>query len=169
MPSRTVAPPPTDRSMWRRLLARTHPDAGGDGDLFVWTRELQEKVCGRQEEEEPGSRRRDPPPPAEPTRVPFDEAPGFEALTEKAVEMADEVEPVYARLLRLLGSCEEVEEGYLLDQQHQGATYRTLAAIGHAAGMSGAERADWYRIAESIPLSQRHAGHILGKLKEKTP
>jgi hypothetical protein len=67
--------------------------------------------------------------------------------------MADEVEPVYVRLLRLLGSCEEVEEGYLLDKQYQGATYKTLAAIGHTVGMSGAERADWYKVAESIPLS----------------
>jgi hypothetical protein len=23
----------------------------------------------------------------------------------------------------------------------------------------------WYRIAETIPLSQRHAGHILSRLK----
>ncbi len=56
--------------MWRRLLARTHPDAGGDSDLFLWTRELQEKVCGRQEE--PNPRRK--PPRQEPPRVPFDEA-----------------------------------------------------------------------------------------------
>ena len=30
----------------------------------------------------------------------------------------------------------------------------------------GAERVQWYSIAEAAPLSQRHAGHILGKLQK---
>jgi hypothetical protein len=34
-------------------------------------------------------------------------------------------------------------------------------------GMSVTERSGWYRIAESIPLSDRHAGHILKRLKER--
>jgi hypothetical protein len=33
-------------------------------------------------------------------------------------------------------------------------------------GMSKPERVQWYRIAEDIPLSQRHAGHILSKLQK---
>jgi len=28
--------------MWRRLMRRCHPDAGGDEDLFVWVRELEQ-------------------------------------------------------------------------------------------------------------------------------
>src|SRR5215207_5778641 len=35
---------PTDRAMWRRLLARAHPDAGGDDELFVWAKSLEELV-----------------------------------------------------------------------------------------------------------------------------
>jgi hypothetical protein len=35
---------PTDRAMWRRLLARVHPDAGGDDELFVWAKSLEELV-----------------------------------------------------------------------------------------------------------------------------
>ena len=31
---KTVAPPPTDKSMWRRLLMKVHPDQGGDDALF---------------------------------------------------------------------------------------------------------------------------------------
>src|SRR5829696_2161929 len=38
------ARPPTDRAMWRRLLARVHPDAGGDDELFVWAKSLEELV-----------------------------------------------------------------------------------------------------------------------------
>jgi hypothetical protein len=34
--------------------------------------------------------------------------------------------------------------------------------------MSKPERARWYRVAEYLPLSQRHAGWILEQLK-KTP
>jgi hypothetical protein len=33
-------------------------------------------------------------------------------------------------------------------------------------GMDTAARSRWYRIAESIPLSDRHAGHIIKRLKE---
>ena len=46
MSPRTVTAPPTDRAMWRRLLRVGHPDVGGDGDLFVWCRNLQEYVAG---------------------------------------------------------------------------------------------------------------------------
>src|SRR5215218_7876446 len=42
--ARTPTRPPTDRGMWRRLLARVHPDAGGDDELFVWAKSLEELV-----------------------------------------------------------------------------------------------------------------------------
>jgi hypothetical protein len=32
-------------------------------------------------------------------------------------------------------------------------------------GMTKAERIGWYRVAESAPLCDRHAGHILSRLK----
>lgn len=34
--SRTPTLPPTEPAMWRKLLARAHPDAGGDHELFIW-------------------------------------------------------------------------------------------------------------------------------------
>jgi hypothetical protein len=52
-------------------------------------------------------------------------------------------------------------------QQFQGATYKSLAAIAYRAGMSARERSGWYRVAEAIPLAQRHAGHILAKLQSR--
>jgi hypothetical protein len=33
--------------------------------------------------------------------------------------------------------------------------------------MSKEERVGWYRVAEGIPLSDRHAGHLLSKLKRR--
>jgi hypothetical protein len=50
-------------------------------------------------------------------------------------------------------------------QRRRGASYKQLAAIGHAVEMTKRERVGWYRVCESIPLSDRHAGHILSKLK----
>jgi hypothetical protein len=50
MVPRTPTAPPTDRSMWRRLLARAHPDRGGDHDLFIWTDALREYVVGSHSE-----------------------------------------------------------------------------------------------------------------------
>ena len=35
-----------DRRMWRLLLARLHPDAGGDHDLFLLACDAMEELCG---------------------------------------------------------------------------------------------------------------------------
>ncbi len=164
--ARTPTLPPTEPAMWKKLLAKVHPDAGGDHELFVWTKHLQEKVCGRP----PATSPRPSTPREEPPRVPFEEAfekaQSFEDLTNQAVKRAESVEAPYDRLLRLLKDCDEVADGSQYTMQHQGSTYRTLAAIGHLAKMDAAQRSRWYKVAESVPLSQRHAGHILSKLKE---
>jgi hypothetical protein len=36
-----------DRRAWRLLLARLHPDAGGDHELFLFACALMESVCGK--------------------------------------------------------------------------------------------------------------------------
>ena len=46
-----------------------------------------------------------------------------------------------------------------------GASYKRLTAIGHLAGFDKTAQVRWYRIAEEIPLSDRHAAHILSRLK----
>jgi len=101
--------------------------------------------------------------------VPFDYYSDFEVLTDRAVTMASAVAEPYGYLLRHLADCYPAssEAGTLYDQQRRGASYKQLAAIGHAVGMNKAERIQWYWIAESIPLSQRHAGHILSNLKRR--
>ncbi len=35
-----------DRRMWRQLLARLHPDAGGDHELFLFASAVKEKIHG---------------------------------------------------------------------------------------------------------------------------
>lgn len=81
--------------------------------------------------------------------------------------MAAAVAEPYGYLLRQVVDCYPVSEGALYDQQRRGASYRALAAIGHMVGMTKSERIQWYRIAETVPLSQRHAGHILSQLKRR--
>jgi hypothetical protein len=152
--------------MWRKLLRLTHPDAGGDHDLFVWARELQERVRAGGELPPPRSRKatREKQPPA---RVPFEEAfykaESFTDLTAQAVALADKVDPLYGRLLRLLEDCEEAAEDY---QQNIGSTYKQLAYAAHLAGMDAPQRNGWYSVACSVPLASKHAGHLISKLKE---
>lgn len=167
--------------MWRRLVARAHPDAGGSHDLFIWTGALRELVCGgelgaeipRRPQSEPPPP--PPPPPAAPDRVDFspafDKAASFTALTRQAVDLANggELLRIHAGLLRILTDCHEApaSEPVLHRQQQQGATYKQLARIAHTASMSKPERVKWYRVCESIPLAQRHAGHILSRLQDR--
>ncbi len=169
--ARTTTRPPDDPKMWRRLLARAHPDTGGDGELFIWTGAVREVVCGGElgseiprrehQDRQPADERRDT------ERVPFDPFADFGFLTDRALSMVDAVAQPYAYLLRQVADCHPAHEGVLCDQQRRGASYKQLAAIGHQVGMNAAERAQWYDVCRSIPLSQRHAGHILGRIKSR--
>ena len=169
--ARTPTHPPTDRLMWPRLLARAHPDAGGTHELFIWTGAVRDVVCGLRlrgaaspEPDDHPSRRREASTSA--NRVPFDPFADLEVLTDRAVTMAAAVAEPYGYLLRQGADCYPVSDGPLRDQQRRGASYKSLAAIGHTVGMTKADRVQWYSKAEAVPLSQRHAGHILGKLQE---
>lgn len=175
--SRTPTLPPTDQKMWRKLIAAaSHPDRNGDHELCVWTQALRDHVLAGGET--PGARPEpDPPGPrreqnstadgASPDRVPFQRGANdlhFKALTRRASAMADEVDAPYARLLRMLTDCQPSPMHET--QERSGASYKRLAAIGHKCEMTKRERVGWYRVCESIPLSDRHAGHILSKLKQ---
>jgi hypothetical protein len=167
--------PPNDKGMWRRLVGRAHPDVGGDHDLFIWAVATRTHVCGgelgteipQREPREHPSRRREASSSGTGERVPFDEGVDFVAGKDRALDIAEEVEEPYKSLLYLLLDCTQagIGDDVLYRQQRQGATYKSLAAIGHKVAMTKPERVQWYRIAESVPLSQRHAGHILSKLQ----
>lgn len=164
--------------MWKRLVSRAHPDAGGDHELFIWATATREVVCGGELGSEIPRRSAAP----EPARAAddndrigfefaFQKAESFSDLTRQAIELANsgDLLKTYADTLRLLADCQEASraDAMLFRQQRQGATYKQLAAIAYSMGMTKAERVGWYRVAERVPLSVRHAGHILSRLKRR--
>src|SRR5215213_6680580 len=132
MSPRMLTSPPTDRRMWRRLLATVHPDRDGDHELFIWIQALQEYVAGDSVEDVSEAttyeRRQPPTHPKTAERVPYEDAFGragsFAELTRQALMFADEVGEPYASLLRLLADCYEATEADAVScrGQHQGAT-----------------------------------------------
>lgn len=167
---RTATAPPTDARLWRLLLVRVHPDTCGSGELFVWVQGLREVLadgpparresCGRCNPAQ-GS------PAEEPERIPFDADLDPIALSRRVLTLADELEHPYSAVLRLLSNCGPATHGRPQLQERRGATYRQLAAIAHTVGMSYPERLEWYKVAESVPISQRAAAHVLSRLKEQ--
>jgi hypothetical protein len=164
--TRTPTLPTHDKSMWRKVKARAHPDAGGDHELFVWLSSVEKLVCsdGGDAAQRPEPRPSYQPPSEEPARVPWEEDDDFEECTGIALKMGAVGDP-YGLVLSLLADCYPL--GHLAHEQERGATYKRLAAIAHLWGMTKPERIGWYRVAENIPLSDRHAGHILGRLKRR--
>lgn len=166
--ARTPTMPVTDGAMWRKLLARAHPDAGGCHELFIWVEALRERVVGEQQASSGGpaggNRRREEPGEQGQgqARVPFDPGADFDLLTRRALSLAVDVAEPFSGLLGLLDGVES--EGGA--QERVGVTYKTLALVAHRAGLDKKERATWYRIAERVPLSQRHAGAIIERLVE---
>jgi hypothetical protein len=163
--TRTPTLPPDDKKMWRKLVALTHPDRGGDHELCIWAQNVREHVCKNV------TTSRTPPPRPRPHtvhedgRVPFPTGSVFEELTAAALERAGAVDELYGQLLLLLEDCNPLN--HLAHEQQRGASYKRLAAIGHMIGMTKPQRISWYRVAESIPLADRHVGHILKRLKER--
>ena len=171
MSPRTVAPPLDDPRLWRRLVARTHPDAGGDHELFIWCGVVRNAVCGElrveskpQPSDNPSRRRENSTPADDKPRIPYPVGTDFEESTRAALLRAATGD-VYARVLSLLADCYPLP--HLAHDQERGASYKRLAAIAHTLDMTKAERIGWYRVAEDLPLSDRHAGHILSRLKRQ--
>ena len=122
MSSRTPTLPPNDRGMWRRLVARTHPDAGGTHELFIWTIATRDVVCGvslgelgteipRPAPREQPTRGREASASSAGERIPFEAKLGtrFMALKNCALNVAEEVEEPYKTLLHLLVDCADEE------------------------------------------------------------
>jgi len=171
-----------DASYWRRLKAAAHPDRnGGDGDLFLFLSALEEHVAqcprmscvgvGEGGYAGPGYGGGQGQSQEEKDRIPYESGLGwadtFVDLTLRALSIAEgEVEP-YRSVLLLLRDCPAHEHGREAMRQCRGASYPQLAKIGHMVGMSRAGRAGFYEVARSIPLSEAHAKHILGRLHER--
>ncbi len=98
-------------------------------------------------------------------RVPLGARADFGSLTEEALRAAEREPPYVGRLLRLLVDCRPLP--HLAHEQGRGASYESLDLIADLAQIHDDERLRWYRAAEEIPLTDRHAHHIIDKLKRR--
>ena len=94
-------------------------------------------------------------------RVPYAASLGeeFAALTARALSVGRHAEEPHRSVLALLVDC-PADHG-----RERGAAYEQLAAIAHDAGMSKAQRVRWYDLARCVPLSEKHALHLIGRLR----
>lgn len=189
--SRTSSPFPfDDPKMWRRLLARVHPDAGGSEELFVFAQALREEVSSKPrlisnplddlisrlwrehaDRPRPKARPKDrnAPEGRSNARVSFETTLSFEELTARAMGIAEGLGKPYDRIVSLLEGCalpDPEGDPKLLDEARFGAAYWRLADVGYALGLDGRGRAGLYRIARDTPLSGYHALRLLEKVQE---
>jgi hypothetical protein len=172
--TRTPTKPPTDRGMQRKLKALVHPDNRGDHELFIWTVNLIEAAClgsrnAPKEVEHPAAPSPHySSPEAVPARIPYDAALGFAdefvTLTLRAVSVGRHAEEPYRSVLALLIDCPADYHGRAAAKQGRGASYRQLGRIAHDAGMTPGQRRRWYDLARSIPLSEKHASHLIDRM-----
>ncbi len=153
--------PLDDRRMWRKAIAALHPDRGEDYEACIWIQAVRDTVCSGQTDR--AIPKHEPQTVYEEGRVPFPEIADFEALTRRALEVGEEMGGIFAVPLGQLYNCRPMP--HLVQEQERGVSYKRLAYLAHICGMSKAERIEWYRVAESIPLSDRHAGHIIAAAK----
>ncbi len=135
--------------------------------MFLFATALKEQVCGdgyrdedpipRQSREQSHGRREDGSP-----RVDYPDGADFSLSTARALNLAGEVGPPYARLLRLLSDCFPSEN----PAENVGASYKQLAYAAHLAGLSKPERTRFYEIARELPMSGAHVGHIIERLSK---
>jgi hypothetical protein len=105
MTPRTQTRPLDDPQLWRRLVARAHPDAGGDHELFIFAGAVKAVVCRDPGElPRPEGRRSPSPPQDDVARVPYPTggsagtALDFEEITRRALSVEGPYSPVLARL-----------------------------------------------------------------------
>jgi hypothetical protein len=146
--------------MWRRLLARVHPDAGGDDELFVWAKSL-EKLVRAKAQDVPASRHGGTF--QKEGRIPFDPHTDFDRISERALQFAPRAFG-YGDVLRLMRGAKSTGTA----KDRRGATYDQLARFAYLLGIDKHERNArkmWYRIVSDVMLSEAHADHIIGGLK----
>lgn len=172
-------------------MARTHPDAGGSEELFVWTQALREELCdaslaesgfasrvweeflaaqcaGSRSEARPKNRPRQSK--RSTNRIYFDTALSFNELTDRALEIADTLEEPYRALVPLLlDGCELSRFGcdlaFIEAARTVGAFYARVADASHALRLDEQTRLRLYKFAKRVPLSDLHAVHMVNRAR----
>jgi hypothetical protein len=85
----------------------------------------------------------------------------------RALSVGQHAEESYASMLLLLIDCRADDYGRAVAKQERGASYKQLAYAAHHVGMNKHARVRWYELARSIPLSENHISHIIGRLDER--
>jgi hypothetical protein len=106
------------------MLRGAHEDRGYAGCSALGARSREDRGA-------PGERAK---------QIPFDPGVDFEERTRAILRWYRNSPDPYRRVLLLLVDCGAADHGRAYAQQYQGATYRQLAAIAHAADMSCEER-----------------------------
>lgn len=183
-------PSVADSRMWRRLLARAHPDSGGDHELFVWVQYLREHIENEHNDpfadllayfsserhapkapRQQASRRQRKKKPEKPwserrskERVPLETDLSFDELTALALEVAHGFNEPYDYIFSLLAGCKAPspdDDPETVEEAGMGAGYAVLADIGRTLGLDKRGRHAIYRYGEVVPLTQRHALYLL--------
>jgi hypothetical protein len=89
----------------------------------------------------------------------------FYEVRRTALEMSDRADtPTYvAEMLSSLKDCE-----YLGGKQdHEGATFKSIAYAGRLYGLDAVQRQRWIETAEALGLPQRCIGHIIARADDR--
>jgi hypothetical protein len=73
--------------------------------------------------------------------------------------------PPFSGLAALLVDCEPADAPHLVEEQNRPANGRRLDAIAYYLGFSHGDRQRLHKWAAHVELTDRFAGHILGRVK----
>ena len=152
------------------MIARCHPDSGGDHELFVFAQSVREQVQNgllirgefvpSAEPPSTGSKPRPKAPPrTDPSPITFDTELTFDELTEKAVATAPDLQQPYRWLFELLADVEAPgpdSPAYTREEAARGACHRRMAKVGRLLGLDSGGRGWLYHLARQVPLSDLH-------------
>lgn len=87
------------------------------------------------------------------------------ARARKWARAAAEHVPAFARIDEALADCRPSSTPHLIVEQRRPYNRRRLAKVGHLLDLTPDERRRLYGWADYVDLSDRCAGHLLGRLK----
>lgn len=160
----------SDKSMWRKLRAKCHPDSGGQHELFIWVDELREQVSILAWKLESHA--------DEYKKIIQENQELRERLAEyESCSAPYDDEPEESEIIRRISSLRRCHRDALIPLQEWAETWESIdssgpatgkqiAYIAHLYGMDNGERYDFYDVCESIGLSKNGAGWLISHYLE---